>query len=277
MKKNIVWLASYPKSGNTWFRIFLSNLRSEQAAPIDINEIQTDGIFSSKAIFEKATGIDASHLTNKEASLLQPDVFKYYSSRMDDFVFIKAHDAYTILPNKKPIFPSDVSYGVIYFIRNPLDIAVSFAFHLGDDMKYAHLTLNKKTTLASLNKYKSQLKQELLTWGQHVNSWTLQNKIPILVIRYEDMKTLPLTTFKKAIQFLGWEYSDKAIQNALDKSSFENLKKQEKEKGFQETLEKQKQFFRSGQSGDWQNHLTNKQVKSIQLQHGDMMQQFNYL
>ena len=51
--KNIVWLASYPKSGNTWFRIFLSNLRSEKSVPIDIYEIKTDGIFSSNGIFEK--------------------------------------------------------------------------------------------------------------------------------------------------------------------------------------------------------------------------------
>ena len=70
-KKNIVWLASYPKSGNTWFRIFLSNLRSEQTAPIDINEIRDNGIFSSPKILEIATGLDASHLNKKEIDLVR--------------------------------------------------------------------------------------------------------------------------------------------------------------------------------------------------------------
>ncbi len=97
MKKNIVWLASYPKSGNTWFRIFLSNLRSEKAAPIDINEIRTDGIFSSKIIFEKATGIDAAHLSPAEVDILRPEVHRHYSSELSIWLFIKAHDANILL------------------------------------------------------------------------------------------------------------------------------------------------------------------------------------
>jgi hypothetical protein len=277
MKKNIVWLASYPKSGNTWFRIFLSNLRSEKAAPIDINEIQTNGIFSSKEIFEKATGLNASHLTTAEIDSLRPDVFRYYSSRMDDLFFIKAHDAYTHLPDSEPLFPSDVSYGAIYFVRNPLDVAVSFAFHSGKSMKDTHLTLNKNITLAKPKRYQSQLHQQLLTWSGHVESWLNQKDIPILLLRYEDMKTKPLETFRKAVEFLDWDYSDLAIQEALDKSSFKNLKKQEAEKGFQERQKKQKQFFRSGQVGDWENHLTKEQVNSIQTIHAKMMKQLNYL
>ena len=262
MKKNIVWLASYPKSGNTWFRIFLSNLRSEQTAPIDINEIQTNGIFSSKAIFEKATGVDASNLTNRETDLLRPDVFRYYSNRMDSLLFIKAHDAYTYLSNQQPIFPSNVSYGAIYFIRNPLDVAVSFAFHNGKTTEKAHLALNKNTMLGKLNTYQNQLPQQLLTWSNHVESWNTQEKIPILILRYEDMKSDTLNTFRKAVRFLGWNYSDEIIQLALEKSSFKKLKEQEIEKGFNERLKNQKQFFRSGQSGDWENHLTEEQVNS---------------
>jgi hypothetical protein len=277
MKKNIVWLASYPKSGNTWFRIFLSNLRSEKAAPIDINEIQTNGIFSSKEIFEKATGLNASHLTTAEIDSLRPDVFRYYSSRMDDLFFIKAHDAYTHLPDSEPLFPSDVSYGAIYFVRNPLDVAVSFAFHSGTKIEKSYLALQKNTILAQSKKYQNQLEQQLLTWSGHVESWVNQKDSPILLLRYEDMKTKPLETFRKAVEFLDWDYSDLAIQEALDKSSFKNLKKQEAEKGFQERQKKQKQFFRSGQVGDWENHLTKEQVNSIQTIHAKMMKQLNYL
>lgn len=147
MKKNIVWLASYPKSGNTWFRIFLSNLRSEKAAPIDINEIQTDGIFSSTIIFEKATGINPSNLTADEVDIIRPDVFRYYANRFDEQLFVKAHDAYTYLPTGEPLFPTNATYGAIYFVRNPLDVAVSWAFHNDEKVEKADETIHKKSII----------------------------------------------------------------------------------------------------------------------------------
>lgn len=276
MKKNIVWLASYPKSGNTWFRIFLSNLRSETPLPIDINEIKTNGIFASKEIFEKATALDASHLKTTEIDALRSDVFRYYSSRLNDLFFIKAHDAYAYLPNQEPIFPSNASYGAIYFVRNPLDVAVSFAFHNGKKIEDAHLTLNKNITLAKPKRYQSQLPQEVLTWSSHVESWLNQKDIPILLLRYEDMKTKPLETFRKAVQFLNWDYSDAAIQEALNKSSFKNLKKQETEKGFRERLSQQKEFFRSGKVGDWTVHLSNEQINEIKEKHANVIKKLSY-
>jgi hypothetical protein len=276
MKKNIVWLASYPKSGNTWFRIFLSNLRSEKAAPIDINEIQTNGISSSKEIFEKATGVNASYLTTTEIDSLRPDIFRYYSNRMDDLFFIKAHDAYTYLPNQEPLFPTDASYGVIYFVRNPLDVAVSYAFHNGTLMEEAHSILSKNITLAKPKRYQHQLHQQVLTWSTNVESWLNQKDIPILLLRYEDMKVKPLETFRKAIQFLNWGYSDEAIKEALDKSSFKSLKKQEKEKGFRERLKEQKQFFRSGKVGDWALHLSSEQIVDIKEKHASVIKKLSY-
>ena len=276
--KNIVWLASYPKSGNTWFRIFLSNLRSEKDVPIDINEIQTNGIFSSNTIFEKATGIHPNDLTTEEADFMRPDVFRYYSSRFDDLFFIKAHDAYTYLPNNQSLFPSDVSFGAIYFIRNPLDVAVSWAYHNGKATIKAEKNINSNLKIASKgNKHQNQQEQNLLTWKGHVNSWTQNKEIPTLILRYEDMKENTLETFKKAVQFLKWEYSDAEIQKAIELSSFKNLKKQESEKGFNERVSKQKKFFRKGQVGDWKNHLTEKQVQDIIAFNQEVMEQFNYL
>lgn len=274
--KNIVWLASYPKSGNTWFRVFLSNLRSEKAAPIDINEIQTDGIFSSKAIFEKATGIEACHLASKEADLLRPEVFRYYSSRFDDLLFIKAHDAYTFLPTGDPLFPTDVSYGAIYFVRNPLDVAVSWAFHNGNAVGNADKSINTRTIISKNRGYQSQMPQKILTWQEHILSWQNQSNIPILILRYEDMKQEPLATFKKAVEFLGWDNSDAEILEALEKSSFQKLKTQELQNRFIESKPKQGIFFRSGIVGDWENHLNEKQTDNIKKLNALVLNSFNY-
>lgn len=276
MKKNIVWLASYPKSGNTWFRIFLTNLRSEKAVPVDINAIITDGIFSSKAIFEIATGVDASELKPDEADQLRADVFRYYSNRFDDFLFIKAHDAYTYLRDGKPIFPSDVSYGAIYFVRNPLDVAVSWAFHKGGNLEEADKNINTYTITAIGSTYKNQLPQKITTWKEHVISWQSNQDIPILILRFEDMKNKPLETFKKAIQFLNWEYSDQEIEAAIEKSKFKNLKNQEQKKDFIEKQKGQSSFFRKGIVGDWKNHLTGQQIENILSYNASMMEKLGY-
>ena len=103
---NIIWLASYPKSGNTWFRIFLSNLLNEKEEPADINKItSTHGIASARHLFDELTGIEASDLSQNEADLLRPGVYKLISDEARQTLFIKAHDAYKFLPDKSPLFP----------------------------------------------------------------------------------------------------------------------------------------------------------------------------
>ena len=71
--QKIVWLASYPKSGNTWFRAFLTTLLNE--GELDINEMKTDGIFSSRQILEAFTDLDSTYLYADEVKTLIPEVF----------------------------------------------------------------------------------------------------------------------------------------------------------------------------------------------------------
>ena len=68
--KNIIWLASYPKSGNTWFRIFLTNLLQKHTSPANINELTGGPIASSRQLFDELTGIDSSDLTFDEIEKL---------------------------------------------------------------------------------------------------------------------------------------------------------------------------------------------------------------
>ncbi|HJX72016.1 MAG TPA: hypothetical protein VJ346_08695, partial [Bacteroidales bacterium] len=71
-QKKIVWLASYPKSGNTWFRIFLTNLLNHTNEPVDINNLYPSTIASSRSLFDEATGLESSDLTLDEIELLRP-------------------------------------------------------------------------------------------------------------------------------------------------------------------------------------------------------------
>jgi hypothetical protein len=278
--KNIIWLASYPKSGNTWFRIFLSNLLDEKEDPADINKItSTHGIASARHIFDEITGIEASDLSHDEADLLRPGLYNIISEEAKKTLFIKVHDAYTFLPDKSPLFPPSATKGVIYVIRNPLDVAVSYANHNGCTLQESiDIMGDEHHGLCTKNrKLVNQLRQKMGSWSQHVISWTNAKEQNAHVVRYEDMQELPLNTFTSAVDFAGLDFARKAIEEAIRNSRFEVLKQQEQEKGFKEKSAKSPSFFRQGKIGSWREHLTPEQVKQIVHDHGAVMQKFGYL
>jgi len=278
--KNIIWLASYPKSGNTWFRIFLSNLLDEKEEPSDINKItSTHGIASARHIFDEITGIEASDLSHDEVDYLRPGLYNILSNEAKRTLFIKAHDAYTFLPDQHPMFPPSATKGVIYIIRNPLDVAVSYANHNGCMMQESIDMMGNETHgLCTKNRrLVNQLRQKMGTWSQHVISWTNAQEPDVHVVRYEDMQELPLNTFTSAVEFAGLDFDRRAIEEAIRNSCFEVLKQQEQEKGFKEKSAKSPSFFRQGKIGSWREDLTPEQVKQVVRDQKEVMKKYGYL
>jgi len=124
--KKIIWLASYPKSGNTWFRAFLTNLFLDDDKTFDINELQGGPIASDRNMFDEHTNLDSSELCYDEVDNLRPDVYREFASTLDEVRFMKVHDAYTYLNDGRAMFPHDVSLGCVYIVRNPFDLGLSF-------------------------------------------------------------------------------------------------------------------------------------------------------
>ena len=279
MKKNIVWLASYPKSGNTWFRSFLANLLHENEDPADINKLGGGPIFSARPLFDNSLGIQSSDLLADEIDQLRPDVYNELSKNTTDTVFIKAHDAYTYLKDNKPLFPTEASKGAIYLLRNPLDVAPSFANHSTCDIDKIILSMNDESDsfCGHSGNIANQLRQQLLGWSGHVKSWQNAKEIDVHFIRYEDMKLKPLETFREAIKFAGLNHTDTEILQALDACSFDKLQAQEEEKGFREKAAKVASFFRKGEVGSWQDSLNLNQAQTLIENHKEMMKQFNYI
>jgi len=102
--KEIIWLASYPKSGNTWFRAFLSSLLSEDDI-IDINNLKTEGIASNRKAFDELTGIDSEDMSMDEIDALRPELYEFIAKTLNKTAFIKIHDAYTFLNDGSPLIP----------------------------------------------------------------------------------------------------------------------------------------------------------------------------
>ncbi|MEO1261707.1 MAG: sulfotransferase domain-containing protein [Bacteroidota bacterium] len=277
--RKIVWLASYPKSGNTWFRAFLTTLTKD--GDLDINNLQTHGIFSNRKQFEEITQLDSFQLDKEKIWELLPEVYTQKAQRSQQPLFIKIHDAYSFNRLGKPIVPTEVSLGVIYLIRNPLDIAGSLANHMGLTITGAVNLMNREdSTLAKQEsdiKNNRQLPQLMRSWSQHVESWVHNGNIPVEVLRYEDLLLKPVETFTKAVRFMGLQKSDVQIRQAVEATSFQHLKRQEVKNGFRERIQPYGRFFRKGKAGSWRRELGDKRIASLIGKHKNVMQQFGYL
>lgn len=274
----IIWLASYPKSGNTWFRSFISNLLADRDEPVNINSMLTDGIASNRAMFDEWVGIEASDLTFEEIDQMRPELYQAVIDNSPRDLYIKTHDAYTYLPDGRPLIPN-YKAKAIYIIRNPLDVAVSFSFHANDsfDNTIAKMADEENSFCSGGARLHNQLRQQLLSWSSHVKSWLDNSSLPVEVIRYEDMMNNPQATFKRAARFAGIDCDDGKIKKAIAFSDFKILKQQEEKDPFKERPSKMKGFFRAGKSGGWNDYLNAGQVKRIVDDHFQVMHRFGYL
>lgn len=279
--KGIFWLSSYPKSGNTWFRIVLSRILNKSADLNYINHIDRilgSPMLVSRTWMNQLLAIDSMLLEAQELEQLRPMAHAMYGQQIKHTAYIKTHDAYTYLPDGAPLFPAQGCLGAIYFIRNPLDVAISLSHHAKCSLDASiYMMGNQEFTVPFDTQKDKQLPQKLLTWSMHVESWTAATSIKILALRYEDMFFKPLETFGKAMDFLNVQVSDTELQKAIDDASFNKLQHFEKQFGFKEKPPIAGQFFRKGIVGDWQETLTEEQIQKVITDHAELMRAHGYL
>jgi hypothetical protein len=280
VNQGIYWLSSYPKSGNTWFRIVLANALNQSGLELNINQINITRHASDRELFAEALGFNSYLLSENELLQLRPIVYKWYGQKNSGVQYFKIHDAYVYINEQTPMVPCEGSLGALYFIRNPLDIAISFAHHSTITIDQCiDLMCDKETKIFGNSGFLGiQLQQYLLSWSRHVQSWTSMNShIRVMCLRYEDMHLSPLITFKKALQFLNIDISDHAILTAIHHARFEKLQHQESQQDFREKLFVQKKFFRKGIIGDWEQTLNPCQIEKIIEHHKDVMFEYGYI
>lgn len=278
-KQGIYWLASYPKSGNTWMRILLSNLLYPEKAPVDINAIPaTRFSVVTRPFFDETTGLFSSDLTFEEIDKLRQDVCRSWLKKNKEVTFLKIHDAYLTDETKHSVIPEDISLGVIYVVRNPLDVAVSYAHHVDRSLdKTIDLMCQKNASLCrNPRRLQLQLPQRLLSWSGHINSW-LNSPLATHLVRYEDLLRDPLSTCAEIVAFLGFEFNQSQIETAIRHSTFERLQQQEVCAGFVERMIPTQTFFRSGTVGNWKKSLAGRQVDRLISEHHQWMSRLGYL
>jgi hypothetical protein len=276
----IYWLASYPKSGNTWVRIFLTNYLGEGDEPADINHLKGGPIASDREVFDRWAGVEASDLTFDEIADLRPHVYHQMALHIEHALYLKVHDACTRNSEGDLLFPADVTGGVVYLIRNPLDVAVSYAHHGGRSLEQAVEGLCEPDGYAFENpqRLSQQLPQRLLSWSGHVRSWVDESGMPVTVIRYEDMLTQPEAAFERVVRTLELELDPGRFSKAIDFSRFDGIRDQELQAGFRErTMRADAPFFRQGRAGNWRSELSTALADRIVATQRDCMLRFGYL
>ncbi len=271
----ILWLASYPKSGNTWLRAFLANYLSDARKPLHINALRDFAFGDMRAeYYATVSGRKADDLTGPEINALRPRVHRHIAASGPAPVFMKTHSALTAIDGIPTITP-EATYGAIYVVRNPMDVTVSFAHHNGLDMHVAVLGLCKNSHF--IPAAKGRIPQIITSWSDHVHGWTGAPGLHLKLIRFEDMLKSPKKTFGEVIEFLGMARDPARLKRAIRFSSFKVLAEQEKVTQFGEKSPEAERFFREGTTGGWRDVLAAEDVDMLLSNHRDMMVQYGYL
>lgn len=279
---NIYWLASYPKSGNTWMRILLTNYLRNADQPADINSLDGGPIASARQIFDDNVGVEASDLTQDEIERYRPGVYEMISDQAAEQetgpLFLKVHDAYTYTPDGIPLISKAATAGVLYLIRDPRDVAVSFAHHSASTVERMVCKMNDPDFAFVDNPHRlhNQLRQRLLTWSGHVTSWVDEPGLRVHVVRYEDMQADPIVTFSEVVRFCGLDDGPSRIAKAVDFSRFDRVKAQEQAEGFGEKMPLAESFFRKGQVGNWREGMDEEVAATLCAAHAEVMGRFGY-
>ena len=278
----IIWLASYPKSGNTWVRSLIVSLLYSENGIFNFKNLekisqfpQTSHLMSigvdvnnEKEVFKNF--INAQNFINKERQKVK--FFKTHSS------LCKMYDSnFTDLKN---------TLGSIYIVRDPRNVVTSLAHHYDLSVDQATNVMIDKDRL--MDKTAKNCRVFLGSWGFNYNSWkNLQNQKKYLLVKYEDLlnkkKTILLKIFKY-LDSLGLKSSLDMIKlnKVIKTTEFESMKKKEENETFYEAVidnstGKRKNFFNLGPQNNWRKLLDKKNVDKIEISFEKEMLELGYL
>lgn len=286
------YLASYPKSGNTWCRLFISELRrlagldrvppAAAAEPEDRHTwpLATGSIVSSRYWLDDQLGIDSSDLHGSELDKLRGRVGHERALYSEAPRYHKVHDAFTSPDSAgQPVVPVQGCQGAVLMIRHPADVAVSLSTFFSWELErcVAFLLDDQAALCPSRHRGGDQVRQFLGTWTGHGASWVDQRRIPVLVLRYEDLLDDPAGQFCRLARFLRLPAEPDLIAAAIARTRFETLRsKEEQEGGFPERPAGCGRFFRSGRCGEGRERLTGDQLRRLSDTFAETLHRFGY-
>lgn len=269
----IIWIASYPKSGNTWVRMFLRSYFLPDGKSFSINSKGSDA-FEVLNFPETKTLQELNIDFNKFENIVKNWVsIQDYINLNNKTNFLKTHNGnFTI--NNYPFTNTDNTAGGIYIVRDPRDVAVSMSHHsnMNNESVVEYLITNQHE-IAHIDKNSKKEKQDSFkksimgTWSMNYLSWKSYKGRKIHFVRYEDLINDTKNEFLKILEYLknivNFNIDEQKLNKAIIETSFDNLSNMELKNGFIEQSW-EKNFFRKGKIGDWKESLDNKLSKKIE-------------
>ena len=279
----IIWLASYPKSGNTWVRSMVSSLLYSNDGNFNFELMLKVSQFPEKKYFKDFVNDFGNFNEIKESWILAQDKIN-----LDNQIkILKTHQGkYTVDRNS---FTNDQNtLATIYIVRDPRTLITSISNHYTLSIDRACDFLTTPQIIGNTKRWEDKetgMQCLLGKWGDHYRSWT-RNKNNLLLIKYEDLIQNPENEFKKIIYFLqkylDIKTDDIKNKKILETTSFENLKKMEQKGLFKENVLNKKDdskvnFFHLGPANNWKNNINENAKNKIEKNFYDEMRELKYL
>ena len=276
----IIWIASYPKSGNTWLRYFLKSYSETKDKKLSLKSTTNDNFFTlnfPNLSLLKELGINYKNFPNIVKNWIPMQDFINLNGNVN---YYKTHNAMCTI-NNYPFTNKENTLGGIYIVRDPRDVLVSYSNHLGLSHKDTMIRMFDSKN-GEYQPGENEIYNSTITgsWSDNYNSWKNYNSREILIVRYENLVLDTFKTFSVIMKYLSkiteFQFDEEKIRYSIEKTNFNNLKQLEEKEGFEEKG-KGKNFFRSGRVGDWKKELDNSIAEEIKKRFYNEMSELNYL
>lgn len=299
------FIASYPKSGNTWVRLVAAAYALDDLEPVDFMDFDQKNGTLAKHLWDDLNphhyqsttpfalkDIDFSvevRLRPAAMLVLGRDVSKAPGR---DVLLVDSHHA-NVSVNGMNLWNRQWTDRVVNLVRDPREVCCSLADHLGRTYEEtAEFMADTEAQFPPAEgpddendddseddaRDEAPLHHILLSWSNHVQSWFESDDLPVLSVRYEDMLDDPVTAFQGIFEFLDVpDLEEERIEAAVEAVTFDRMRELEDEHGFPLASDEQEYFFRSGQTEGWKEELPPEVARKIEKDHGEMMEALGYL
>jgi len=263
----IVWISSYPKSGNTYIRSFLSAYFFSKNGKFEFDQLnnilQFPSIKFSKKDYFNFEDAARNWISNQN---------EFFNKKK--FIFLKTHNSLEKYKNIK-FTTIDQTIGAIYIVRDPRNLISSLCHHYSFTQEQAYLNLVDKNASLSERSANGDCSNFtfLGSWSHHYKSWRDTKDFKVLFLRYEDFHEDKIAAFRKIIYFIEELQNSKnkinedKFVNCIKSTNFATLKNKELNEKFQESVYskdgKKINFFNLGFKNKWQNFLKPDILKKI--------------
>lgn len=271
---SIVFLASYPRSGNTFARILLAAYHGiddldhlEEAIPADTRE----------TLWQNVPSYESQEVSARNHWRFRRQVIAEYRHRPSPLPFrgLKTHTA-NLAAFGAPAFELRPEDRVVYLARHPMDVAISNADYNNHDLDASIELMGRPGTCVAAGTLGSV--EARGSWAEHVAGWLGGTTSPALLVRYEDLVADTAEMLRRIVAFIGLPVEEERIARAVERADFSRLQRQERERGFQEAPANTRsgRFFREGRSGQWRAEMSPEQISRLADTCGETMIRLGY-